>query len=197
MEQFIKYCENAGIDNEYSEIYKDLINIGVIEITPAATPPPQNPPMMQYITFSTSYDFNGVRSIKPANIKLNIKQLILNTPSVADDVETFVNKPLISKVFALLHLFMVFVDTLTIEIKQEQAFVLVALWQNCNGNHQIDLNEGFEAATLLFEKHHKPKLTFGEYNEVIDSLVKIGCMQIIDGTALLKEQISRKYKHSV
>ena len=78
-----------------------------------------------------------------------------------------------------------------------QIFVIVALWRNCNSAHRISLDNGFAATEKLLEQYGEPEMTYLKYNIVIDSLVKMQCIELTEEVIWLREWISQKYIYSV
>ena len=88
-------------------------------------------------------------------------------------------------------------DIATINISKEQAFVIVALWKNCNSNHKILLSDGLIAANNLFNQYGEPEITSLKYNMIIDSLVEIECIELTEEIIWLREWISKNYIYDI
>jgi len=86
------------------------------------------------------------------------------------------------------------IDNASLSISKEQAYVIVALWKSCNNSeHRILLNDGFIATNKILNEYGETKITCTKYNILIDSLVKMRCIDLSDNTIFLREMVSKKY----
>ena len=88
-------------------------------------------------------------------------------------------------------------DIATVSITREQAFTIVALWKSCNSAHKISLDDGFIATNVLLKQYGESEITNLKYNIVIDSLIKMQCIELTEGIIWLREWISRSYIYSI
>ena len=120
------------------DIMQSLLKSGGLLITP----PQQDPPMMHMLMIDSLSNYNKGESIKPGNVKLNIRHLIESLPNLtADTVEIAMDIPIL-KVCAALNIWKVLRDIITVEITKEQAIVVVALCDNCNQQQRKTKEKG-------------------------------------------------------
>lgn len=174
-------------------IYNNLVRSRFISISP----PLEEPPMMQLLTIDSLRNYRDGNSIKPGNILLNIRKLIEAIPEVVSIGAGMVCDNYIVTVCGALSLWLKLRDIATINISKEQAFVIVALWKNCNYNHKISLDDGFIATNNLFSQYGEPEITSLKYNMIIDSLVKIECIELTEEIIWLREWISKNYIYDI
>lgn len=170
----------------YEEFKKNYINI---------TPPEEEPPMMQFLTIDSLRNYKSGQSFKAGNIILNIKKLINSLPAiVAASVSISYEIPIL-KVCAALALWKELRDIFTVEITREQAIVLVALWNNCDNTHHINISDGFVAANTLYKNLDDCTMNQTIYNRIIDQLTILQCIELTDENIWLREWISKKYRN--
>ena len=179
--------------NDVSLIYNNLVTSRFVSISP----PLEEPPMMQLLTMDSIRNYKDGSSIKPGNILLNIRKLIEAIPEVVSIGAGMVSDNHIVTVCGALSLWLKLRDIATINISKEQAFVIVALWRNCNSNHKISLDDGFIATNNLFNRYGEPEITSLKYNMIIDSLVKIECIELTEEIIWLREWISKNYIYDI
>lgn len=180
-------------NNDILLIYDILVKSGFISISP----PLEEPPMMQFLTMDSLRNYKNGRSIKPGNILLNIRKLIESIPEVISIGAGMVCDNHIVTVCGALSLWLKLRDIATINISKEQAFVIVALWKNCNPNHEISLDDGYIATNNLFKQYGEPEITNLKYNMIIDSLVKTECIELTEEIIWLREWISKNYIYGI
>ena len=180
-------------NNDVSLIYNNLVRSRFVSISP----PLEEPPMMQLLTMDSLRNYKDGSSIKPGNILLNIRKLIEAIPEVVSIGAGMVSDNHIVTVCGALSLWLKLRDIATINISKEQAFVIVALWKNCNSNHKISLDDGFIATNNLFDQYGEPEIPSLKYNMIIDSLVKIECIELTEEIIWLREWISKNYIYDI
>lgn len=157
------------------------------------TPPQQEPPMMHMMVVDSLKNYNKGESIKPGNIKLNIRHLIDFLPDLtAATVEIATDIPIL-KVCAALNIWKMLRDVTTVEITKEQAIVVVALWDNCNQQQRITLEKGFECFRTLYENIETSNCTWEQYIKLISDLEKIGSLELDSNGIWLCEWVSKRY----
>lgn len=191
MENLSNICISK--DDDVSLIYNNLVKSGFISILP----PLEEPPMMQFLTMDSLRNYKDGSSIKPGNILLNIRKLIEAIPEVVSIGAGMVCDNLVVTICGALSLWLKLRDIATINISKEQAFVIVALWRNCDSNHKISLDDGFVASNNLLGQYGEPEITSLKYNMIIDSLVKIECIELTEENIWLREWISKKYIYDI
>lgn len=157
------------------------------------TPPQQEPPMMHMMVVDSLHNYNKGESIKPGNIKLNIRHLIEFLPDLtAATVGIAMDIPIL-KVCAALNIWKMLRAVTTVEITKEQAIVVVALWDNCNQQQRITLEKGFECFRSLYENIETSNCTWEQYIKLISDLEKIGSLELDSNGIWLREWISKRY----
>ena len=182
---------NEGVNA--SCVYDSLLQTRFISITS----PLEEPPTMQFLTLDSLRDYKNGSSIKPGNLVLNIKELIEAIPEVVSIGAGMVCDNLVITVCGALSLWLKLRDIATVSITREQAFTIVALWKSCNAAHKISLDDGFIATNVLLKQYGESEITNLKYNIVIDSLIKMQCIELTEGIIWLREWISRSYIHSI
>lgn len=180
--------EKKQIDSE--EILQSLQNSDVLLLTA----PQQEMPMMELLTVNSLNNYNKGTSIKPGNIILNIRKLIISLPELITNISDFFSKDSpVYKVYVVLNILKKIKHITTIEITEDQSLAVLALWRNYNQHQRIKLEEGFERCRTLYKSINKPTYTFEQYLKVIDDLEKIGSLHLNDDGILLCELVNIKY----
>ena len=182
---------NEGVNASWA--FDSLLQTRFISITP----PLEKPLTMQLLTLDSLRDYKNGSSIKPGNIVLNIKELIEAIPEVVSIGAGMVCDNLVITVCGAFSLWLKLRDIATVSITREQAFTIVALWKSCNSAHKISLDDGFIATNVLLKQYGESEITNLKYNIVIDSLIKMQCIELTEGIIWLREWISRSYIHSI
>ena len=182
---------NEGVNASW--VYGSLLQTRFISITP----PLEKPLTMQLLTLDSLRDYKNGSSIKPGNIVLNIKELIEAIPEVVSIGAGMVCDNIVITVCGAFSLWLKLRDIATVSITREQAFTIVALWKSCNSAHKISLDDGFIATNVLLKQYGESEITNLKYNIVIDSLIKMQCIELTEGIIWLREWISRSYIHSI
>lgn len=180
-------------NSDVSLIYNNLERSRFISISP----PLEEPPMMQFLTMDSLRNYKDGSSIKPGNILLNIRKLIEAIPEVVSIGAGMACDNHIVTVCGALSLWLKLRDIATINISKEQAFVIVALWRNCNSRHKISLDDGYTATNDLLKQYGELEITSLKYNMIIDSLAKIECIELTEEIIWLREWISKNYIYDI
>lgn len=123
------------------------------------TPPQQEPVIMHMLVLDSLNNYNKGESIKPGNIKLNIRHLIKHLPDItAATVEIAMDIPIL-KICAALNIWKMLRNIATVKITKEQAIAIIALWKNCNQQQRITLEQGFDCFKSLYERIETSKCT--------------------------------------
>ncbi|MCD7928614.1 MAG: hypothetical protein LUF86_00450 [Clostridiales bacterium] len=172
-----------------SLIYNNLVIYGRLSITPPKEPPTH----MEYLTMDPLRNYRGGSSIKPGNISLNMRKLVESVPDVITIGAGMASDHPIIIVCGALSICRKLRNIATVKVEKEQAFVIVALWKNCNPDHSISPENGFEVTNKLLNRYGESEITNIKYNHIIDSLEKMQCIELEDNAIWLKEWISDKY----
>lgn len=178
-----------SLDSDKANITQFLFESDCLNITP----PQQEPPMMSFLTIDSINNYHHGSSIKPGNIKINIKHLINKLPEIVTETVSVISDKTILKVCAAISVWKMLRDVSTIEIKKEQAVVIIALWKNCNKNHIISLEEGYRDVNLLYKQVEANEFTWEQYISIIEELERMNCVELTDDGIWLCEWVSKKY----
>lgn len=193
-DEITSMIEKTGIslgekDIPSKDIMQSLLESGGLLMTP----PQQEPPMMYEMTIDSLSHFQRGESIKPGNIKLNIRNLIRSLPDLtAAVVEIAVDIPIL-KVCAALNIWKMIRDITTVEITKEQAITVMALWENCNRQQRITLEKGFECVKALYKNIETSECTWEQYIKIIDDLEKMESLRLDSDGIWLREWVSVRY----
>lgn len=172
------------------DIMQSFLNSGVLLMAP----PQQESPKLQMLTMDSLSNYNKGESIKPGNIKLNIRQLIKSLPDLtAAMVGLAIDIPIL-KVCAALNIWKILRDITTVKITKEQAIVVMALWENCDQKQRITLENGFECFKAFYKSIEKSECTWEEYIKLIDDLEKLGSLELDGNGIWLREWVSKQYR---
>ena len=188
-EEYIKklfnlYCKNElDINIEKAlEIYLNLKENNAIQLTNYQ----EETKMLSLLICDKN--FQDAKSIKFSNIKINFRLLMNDIPSILQNIVA-INDNTILKLCAVLNLCNEFKKCTTIKISKKQAMVLVALWKNCNYYKYIDSENGYNAICSFFKKNEQEIPSTVEYNEILDSLEKLSCIEIRNDVIYLVETL--------
>ncbi len=177
-------------DISSKDIMQSFLNSGGLLMTP----PQQEPPMLQMMTMDSLSNYNEGESIKPGNIKLNIRHLIRSLPDLtAAAVEIATDIPIL-KVCAALNIWKMLRDITTVKITKEQAIVVMALWENCDQKQRIALEKGFECFNSLHKNIEKSECTWEQYMKLIGDLERLGSLELDENGIWLREWVSKQYR---
>ena len=157
------------------------------------TPPQQEPLRVHMITIDSLNNFNKGESIKPGNIKLNIRRLIEHMPDITSATVGITMDIPILKVCAALNIWKMLRDVMTVKITKVQAIMLIALWVNCDQQHRITLEQGFDCFKSLYEQIEISECTWEQYINLINYLEKIDSLKLKNNGIWLCEWVSKKY----
>lgn len=181
--------QNINVD----DVFKQLVDSGFISITS----PMENPMTMSYITLGSFKNYNDGESIKPGNIRLNIKNLIETIPDIVSLGIGMASENQIITICGALNLWLKLRGVVSVSISKDQAFVIVALWKSCNSKHEISLKDGYKATNKLLQQYGENKISNTKYHNLIGTLVEIQSIELKEDKILLIEHISKKYIDSI
>lgn len=157
------------------------------------TPPQQEPIVVSFLTLDSIKNFKSGKSVKPGNIRLNIRRLIDHLPDMISTTVEIATEIPILRVCAALNIWKMLRNVVMVEITKEQAIALIALWENCNQQNRISLEQGFECVKALYEQIEKKECVWEFYIKIINDLVKIRSIELDDEGIWMCEWINRKY----
>ena len=136
-------------------------------------------------------------SIKSGNLVLNMRNNVLSIPKMAIEGQNILNGDLIHKIVAGIALWKELRSTIEIKVTKEHAFLMVALWENCNNEQRISTDRGLECVNKLLEMHEIEPLSKKKYWELLGFLEDIDSIEIDNEVIWLREWVSQKYKDSL
>lgn len=81
----------------------------------------------------------------------------------------------------------------TVDIEEKDAFVLYSLWLHRNERKRIPEDEAFLKTESLATQHGLPSLTRERFDQAINRLLSLGCIELDDGDIWLREWIIVRY----
>jgi hypothetical protein len=159
----------------------------------AVIDPPKEEKIIQYITFSSNSGIGGGSTIKPGNIILNWKKLLVEGMEHYLTIVGAAATPYLipfaaivvwNKVYALRQ----------IKISENHAIVLSSLWDNRNYNNIVDSANILTIVNSYFSKYTIRQISKDEYNLIIDELYNLHILKLnSDGTIWLRECVRKQY----
>lgn len=95
--------------------------------------------------------------------------------------------------FAALYIWMKLRKVATVDIEEKDAFVLYSLWLHRNERKRIPEDEAFLKTESLATQHGVPSLTRERFDQAINRLLSLGCIELDDGDIWLREWIIVRY----
>lgn len=180
-------------EEEYETIYQQFKSCGFLSITA----PYRGPLLVAFVKLDSLKNYSRGRSVKPGNIRLNIKALMDTIPDmIIMSVSIAVDIPVL-QVCAALNLWKTIRGVFTVDISKDQAYLIVSLWKNCDSRHRISSETGFTAVNSLLGKYGEDAINDKKYNYLLDSLERIQCIELEDGVIRLRERVSKNYIDSI
>lgn len=153
-----------------------------------------NKRIMNKVTVDSLSNYKKGKSIKPLNIKVNIRYFINSLPEIVTaGINTSSKNPII-RICAVLIICKFIKCAMTVPISKKQAIILIALWEKRKQEQEIFLEKGFEVANSLCRKIDFTELEWEEYINILEELEKMGCIRLIDEGIKLCENVSETYK---
>lgn len=154
--------------------------------------PPLDPPLLITFTVMANLGRGGGNSRKPGNITLNWRKFFDLVPDVtlagAGAVGTNWLIP-----FAALYIWVKLWNAATIKIDEKDAFILYFLWTHRNDEDRISEDEGFSKTNLLAEKHRMPSVKREAFDQAVNTLSSLDCIELKAGIIWLREWVRIKY----
>lgn len=191
--EILSIIERTSISLQEDISSKDILQSFLKSGGLVITPPQQESPVMHMLVLDSLHNYNKGESIKPGNIKLNIRHLIECLPDLTEAAVGIATDIPILKVCAALNIWKMIRTVTTVEITKEQAIVVVALWDNCNQQQRITLEKGFECFRFLYENIETSNCTWEQYIKLISDLEKIGSLELDSNGIWLCEWVSKQY----
>lgn len=190
---------SLNFDEQSSEeILKFLINNKGLEISaPISVLQEQGsipPHCLGLITDIGRGDKKVWRTIKPGNIKLNMRLLFDALPDFVSDGIDIVSGSDSKKILAVLNILKRLKKLSTVEITKDQAIAIVAIWKNSDNHCRIPLDKGYPYYISLQNNTENATASWDHYIGVIKELEKLGSLKLDDnGIICLIEEIIINY----
>lgn len=131
---------------------------------------------------------NGGRSIKPGNIWLNWKKLMIDgSESILAIIGTASLPWLIP--FACLVIWSKIYSVMSIQITERHSVVIWAMWFNRNQQYFIKKNKVMDLVNNELSKYNRPKMNQDELESILRDLVKMECITEDKNNWILKESV--------
>jgi hypothetical protein len=174
------------------DFYRKWKESNYIQLTPPEISCPDD--TSHIISVDLSRTSSPGYSIKPGNVFVHIRSIVCSLPSTIPSVASVFKSQGILQVCAILNLLKKLLDAVRIKISKEQAYILIALWQNCDKqSYTIPCDAGYKAANDLLAEWDEQPLSFKAYHKTLDSLSSLHCIDIKDDTIELTETVYSEY----
>ncbi|WP_455648921.1 hypothetical protein [Enterocloster citroniae] len=185
-----QYCRiQKADDTQIIEVKHAMFDSCII-----MTPPEQEPPVMHMLVMSSLSDYKRGTSIKPGNIKINMKKLIDTLPeSVEAGVALAMDIPIL-KVCAALHIWKMIRNVMSVEITKEQAVVIMSLWKNADERHIISLEKGWDCANRMCRQTSNKEFTQERYTTILEELERMDSIKVNEDGIWLCEWVAQRYR---
>lgn len=185
------YLSEQGFKENGTNIINELIKCRAIQITS-----PEEQLLLNNITFDSISNPKNTCSIKPGNILLNIKCLIKSLPEIVALGVSIVYDIPILKVYSFLSIWKTVFTAAKIKIDKSLGIVIIALWLNCDSNHNITVKKGFESVNAFCRGIGEAEFNYESYKSNLQKLEEIKTIGIYRNNDIrLKECVKIKYNY--
>lgn len=194
-----KSINEEYFDKDYSDpfqIYSDFTKCGFVALEAPLVEGYEGPRVGHVIfdSFKSFSELEGGRTIKPGNIVLNLRKLIDSIPTItALSVSMAVDIPIL-RVCSALSLWKEIRDVMTVETTRMQSIVIIALWKFRDHRNHIYLDYGYDRVNYFCETIGEEKLSWEDYNKIVDELLKLQCIDIREEVIWLRESIQKVWE---
>lgn len=134
------------------------------------------------------------KSVKPGNAVLKIKELFKELHSSIEGIEKFADVTLsIVTVGFIINAIAKIIETLSIDISKEEAYIMHVMWLNCGSDNSIALELAFSKLNYFLDISGEEPINRTKFDKSITFLEKIKAIEVIEEVAYLKEKICWKY----
>jgi hypothetical protein len=184
----IEYTTGKLLHVENAEYITNLAFQHFVEIEP-----PFEEQFINLITLNADSGVGGGNTIKPGNIFLNWKKLLLDGVEHYLTIAGAIATPYLIP-FAALVVWNKVWSLRKIEISENHAIVLSALWDIRNDKNIVDASNRLDLVNTHFAQFTKKQVSLDEYNSIIDDLYKMQILELNrDGTIWLREWVRKSY----
>jgi hypothetical protein len=140
----------------------------------------------------SDHKMGGGASCKPGNIVLNWRRLFNSFPGLAAGIVGAGNSTCLLALAAL-GIWMELYSAAKITLDTNQAVAMKAMWDNVGGRQRISEDLAFKKTNEMLKDFGFPPIENVAFANVINSLERIGCLEITDGDIWLREWIKRAW----
>jgi hypothetical protein len=135
----------------------------------------------------------GGRNIKPGNILLNWKRLLIDSADIALTISGSISIPWLVPLAGLVVWNKIW-SLLNIEIDERHAVVLWTMWQNKDDENKIERKEILKQTNKTLRKHNRREMNKAELKLILDDLERMQCIERSNHDKLrLREWIKTRY----
>lgn len=139
-----------------------------------------------------SEGISGGQSTKPGNIYLNFEKLLRLIPDIVLTIFG-VTGPEWVLFFVALHIWSALWHESTIDIDQNHAMVMYAMWNKKDSRNRISEDDAFDATNSHLSKYGIQPLAKKQFTAIIDNLCKMECVELSEGIIWLREWVKTTY----
>lgn len=176
-------------------IFEYLEDECVIEITS----PQMKAPVLQTVKMQAAHTgrITG-KSYKPGNIIFNMKDGMVNSLALGASIAASIGAVSLSQpVIAILTILGAMLSAANLwekELDEDAVLILAVLWESRNTYDQlIDIEASLAFVNTYLESYNSTRLSKVRYNDLLDDLNAIKCIELKDGKIKLKEKINIEY----
>lgn len=156
------------------------------------TPPVEPPMVFEMITMRSSGSGEG-QSRKPGNIYLNMEKLMDVIPDVTLAAVGGATSPPWVLPFIGLYVWNKLWCSSKEELSETEATIIYVLWKHRNAKDKIAEDDAFEKTNGARNTAGIPLLKRGEFDQAVNRLVRMECIEIENGIIWLREWVCIKY----
>ncbi len=180
-------CEEISHDiqenmKKYTSNYQEISQI-VIDNFCSVEPPEieSNAAKTRGISFKhdTLGKVTSAKSVKPGNISLNWKKLLLSGAESTFHTMACISNPILIPLAAIIIWNKIWTN-LQIDLDQRHATVLWTMWHNCDNNKKIDKIDLLSLVNEECQKFNIPILHEKELSDICHDLERIKCIEDVD-----------------
>ncbi|MCU8818496.1 MULTISPECIES: hypothetical protein [Klebsiella pneumoniae complex] len=146
---------------------------------------------MEYITVNSS-GRRGGKSRKLGNFVLNWRRLFNDLPDLVLTAAGVAAEPKLV-FFEALSIWNKIWCHSTIELTPEHATVLYALWQGRDESNKIKRDDALAKSGIKFNFYGMQELEAMSFDDIINDLIKMRCIEVNDNIIWLRERVRGKY----
>lgn len=158
------------------------------------TPPEQESPVVHMLVMPSSSDYKRGTSIKSGNIRVSMKKLTDMLPeSVGTDVALAMDIPVL-KVRAVLHIWKMIKDVMSVEITKEQVVVVTSLWKNVDERCIISPEKGRDCANRMYRQTSNKEFIQERCTTTLEELERVENIKVNKDGIWLHGWVTQRYQ---